>query len=364
MRIRRDGSIQSGAIPTPANVEFKLDFSLMRAMVTAVNYVDAPGNISELGQSPRVTYDVVVLGGHRNGFTLSGCRLSAALSGNNNYHEVTLRPASKPLLETPLEQQDGDIVFVQFLDGRKEMPIIVGKDQGLATLDQIGAKVGAKASEGPREVRMYNGIYQEIDNLGNLTWVRHGGAKDPALETFVPAAEENVKLEVKPELVTLTFKSGLTVTLNGTQDLATILTKAGLKVTVDGPKDLATIVTKKQTRLSIDGAADDIKLTTQAGAKVDVLGSSGTIHAKDNGNGALKITGNKVAIGASSAELLQQISNQLQQMQTALNALASHTHIGNLGYPTAPPDVAAAVSGAATQLGTIKALVDGIKGTL
>lgn len=345
MRIRRDGSIQSGAIPTPANVEFKLDFSLMRAMVTKVNYVDDPANTTTLGQSPKVTYDVVVLGGHRNGFTLSACRLSAALSGNNNYHEVTLRPASKPLRETPLDQQDGDIVFVQFLDGRKEMPIIVGKDQGIETLNQIGAKVGAKAAEGPREVRMYNGIYQEIDNAGNLTWVRHGGAKDLALETFVPAAEENVKLEVKPELTELVFKSGLRVTINGATDAFEI-------------------VTKKGTKVEVLGATDDVKLTTQAGAKIDVLGSSGTIHAKDNGNGALKITGNKVAIGASSAELVDEVSKALQAMIDVTTALQALTVLGNLGYSTSTPLNSAAYAAAQSQLVSIKGKIDGIKGSL
>jgi hypothetical protein len=322
MRIRQDGSVQSSATPTEQNTRGREDFGLYRAMVTDVIYVDDPQNISANSSTPRVLYDCVVLGGFATGQQISNCRLSSTLGGNYNYYERTLRASSKDVSKTRLSDCDGDIVFVQFLQGNPSYPIIVSLDQGI----NVGSATGAKKADGALERSQFNGISTLIDDLGNLTWIRHGGKFDSTLNTFVPAKVDDVKATVGPQNVTLTFQSGMT--------------------------------------LVIDGAGDSVNITTKGGAKIQLDGKSGAITLKDNGTGELKIANSKVALGASSAELLDQISQQLTKLNTVFSAVAAHTHIGNLGYPTAPPDTAGAWTTAASDMSSIKAKIDGIKGSL
>ena len=88
---------------------------------------------------------------------------------------------------------------------------------------------------------------------------------------------------------------------------------------------------------------------------------------EDSATGKLSIKAGKVAFGSSVAELLQQISEQLQEQITLFNQAALHVHeSGNLGYPTAPPSgpFAAAWTAAVTKTTLIKGLIDGIKGSL
>ena len=92
-------------------------------------------------------------------------------------------------------------------------------------------------------------------------------------------------------------------------------------------------------------------------------GNSDSIIAEDSAGAKLKISGGKVGLGTSSAELLEQISLQLQELITWTNTVAAvHTHQGNLGYPTTPPTQATGYTNLGTQLTTIKGKVDSIKG--
>lgn len=83
------------------------------------------------------------------------------------------------------------------------------------------------------------------------------------------------------------------------------------------------------------------------------------------GGATLNLSQGKVALGANGTELLQQISDQLQKIITFLNAVDStHTHIGNLGYDTAPPTQASDFTQLGSDLSTIKGKIDSIKGTI
>jgi hypothetical protein len=133
---------------------------------------------------------------------------------------------------------------------------------------------------------------------------------------------------------------------------------------MDGTAEKTTLTFQSGLVITCDGAGDKVRIQTAGGSHVLVDGSSGTIELKDNGTGKLKITGDKIALGASSAELLQQISDALQELITLFGTVATHTHVSNLGYPSAPPDTAGDWSSASGALSAIKSLVDGIKGSL
>lgn len=322
---RTDYSVQSANSPTLENELYKgKDFSVYRCMITNVIYTDSPENVTKNSKNPQVIYEAVVLGGFKEGQLIDNIRLSSNLGGDLNYSERILKKTTKRLKVDPLSSHDGDIVFVVFLQGDSSFPIIIGT----GTNHQDTTKTGATKSDGPRMVQEYNGIKVEVTKNGDMTLTRKGGSFNSTENTFTTdEAGEKVKVELEGEKTTFTYESGLVV--------------------------------------DVDGANDKMDITTAGGAKMSVDGTSGTIELQDNGTGKVKITGDKIAIGASSAELLQQISDQLEKIiDWANNTGAVHTHIGNLGYSTAPPTQASAYTQLGTDLNTIKGLVDGIKGSL
>jgi hypothetical protein len=322
MRVRDDGSVQPSNLPTHQNAGRQEDYGLYRCMVTKVLFVDDPQNVTANASNPRVLYECVVLGGFASGQVISNCRLSSDLGGNFNFYERTLRAASKNVSKTRLSDQDGDIVFVQFVQGHSGFPVIVALDQGIST----GASTGAKVSDGQIVNWQYNGINAKIDKTGNLTLTRKGGSYDEDAKVFTPAANgQKIKVNLSGQKITMTMGNGLVVT--------------------------------------IDGDTDKVSINTKGGASAILSGGSVTL--KDSGSGELKISGSKVALGASSAELLQQISDALDKIATFLNSSDStHTHMGNLGFPTSPPVPATGFTTLASDLQTIKGKVDGIKGSL
>ena len=264
MRMRGDGSIQSGNTPTYQNVGRNDDEAMYRCIVTKVVYVDDPANITANGQNPRVLYDVVVIGGFASGQVISNCRLSADLAGNSTFYERILRSNSTELSKTRLSDCDGDIVFVQFVQGHTGFPVIIACDQGIKTT------VGAKKADGPRSVREYNGVREEITKDGEYILSIKGGKADAEHGGFAPGTAALVSTKIsKDETITTTFKSGLAVAQDGKNDKYTITTKGGASIVVDGTGGKITL-TKGSTIIELDGNGDKISLK---GGFID-LGSS------------------------------------------------------------------------------------------
>lgn len=300
---RPDGSIKSEG-DYLGEVSGKLDFSIYRCMVTAVNYIDDPDNITLNALNPQVTYNVIVIGGRYNGAAIDNVRASSFLGGQHNYSERIFRAATSDPEKRNLESQDGDIVFVGFMGGSRNAPFILGG--GTQPLDRDNT--GARRSEGPRARMEYNGIFFEVDRAGDFTLRRKGGALNSDSNVFIPDQTGN-KLTLKVESQKLT-----------------IVTEGGAKVTVDG-------------------AADEIL-------------------AEDKAGGKIKLTGGTFAAGTSSIELLQKISDQLAALNTLFSTVASHKHVGNLGFFTAVPDTQSDWNTAASTMNSIKSDIDSIKGSL
>lgn len=323
MRIRNDGSIQASATPTFQNAGRSEDFGLYRCVVVKVKYVDDPQNITTNAQNPRVLYDCVVQGGFASGQKISNCRLSSDLGGNSSFWERTLRASSKDVSKTRLSECDGDIVYVQFNQGHTGSPVIVALDVGIAPVE-----TGASQAQGPRSVRQYNGVREEINNSGELQIDVKGGSANPEKGAFTPSATPLLTMKAsKDEAYTRTFKSGLSITEDGKNDVVTVKTKGGVTITADGKNDEITLVTKGGAKLHIKQA--------------------------------------KVAMGAGSIELLDELSKITDLISKFVrNTDALHTHIGNLGYPTEIPDQYPDFITLADNLDTEKGKVDTIKGTL
>lgn len=320
MKARSDGSVQSSATPTYENAGRKEDNSLYRCMVTKVLFTDDPDNITSNSPNPRVLYDVVVLGGFSSGQVISNCRLSSSLGGNFNFYERTLRASSENVSKTKLQDNDGDVVYVQFVQGHQAYPVIVALDEGINT----GDATGAAAADGQVERFQYNGIYHEIDKNGDFTWIRKGGEYDEENKFFTPEEEEpeNVKLTVSDQLITLTLKNGLTVTINGNTDKIDIVTNGGAKASIDGENDKVDIETAGGAKVEVDGNGDSAKATTSGGPKAEILGSD-----------------DKVVLEAGTIELGEGASEKIVLGDSFKTTFDAHTHptaVGPSGPPTTP----------------------------
>ena len=253
MRERFDGSIQSTNVPTYQNQTKREDYALYRCMVVKVLYVDDKDNITSNADNPEVLYDVIVLGGFSSGQVISNCRLASYFGGNENYDERILKASTKKLNEVRLNSHDGDVVYVQFLQGHSAYPVIVALDRGIKPANAASTK-----ADGPRMQSEYNGLLREINNKGEYSVTRKGGSVENG--AFKPNSESEYSWKVlEKEQVLEEFKSGLKITASGADDKYSIETAGGAVVEIDGAGGKITI-SKGSTVIELDGNSDTIAL--------------------------------------------------------------------------------------------------------
>lgn len=233
MKIRHDGSIQSGMTPTPSNVGRQDDFAIYRCMVTRVIYVDDSSNITANSSNARVLYDVVVLGGFSSGQIISNCRLASIFGGDTSYFERILRAASNDVSKTKLSSADGDIVYVQFVQGHTGYPVIIALDNGINTK----GKIGATSSQGPRSLKEYNGVRETINKDGEFQLDIKGGSSNSEKGSFTPNSDSQITVKAdKDGKYTITTKSGATIEIDGPGNKITLL-KGSTIIELDGNGD-------------------------------------------------------------------------------------------------------------------------------
>lgn len=254
MRYRHDGSVQSSSTPTPGRSRTD-DYAMYRCVITKVLYVDDAANITKNASNPRVLYEAVVLGGYASGQVLSNVRLSSDLGGESGFYERVLRACTKDISTSRLSDADGDVVYIQFVQGHTGFPVIVALDNGIHTSDKIGASM----ADGPRSIKEYNGVRETIDKDGNWKQEIKGGTANPEKGGFAAGSPVVTTTISKDEKVTQTFKSGLTVAIDGAGDKVTYTTKGGAIVNIDGAGGKITL-TKGSTIIELDGNGDKISL--------------------------------------------------------------------------------------------------------
>lgn len=301
MKTRWNGSVQSSNTPVFSNEGIaRADFGMYRCMIIDVLYVDDDKNISKNSRNPEVLYEVVILGGSASGQTLSFCRLASYLGGDFNYSERTLRKSSKNISKDKLNDHDGDIVFVQFIQGHDAYPIIIGLAKG------INDKIGAKKADGPRWIEGFNGFETLIDNKGQLTWNMKGGTATNQM--FKANTESLIKEEwTKDEKLIRTFKSGMVVTQDGKSDKIDTKTKGGAQVTTDGKSDKIDIKTSGGATISVDGKSKKISI------------KAGSTEVLIDGSGKISLKGEMIDLGSSVSDFVTKFT----ELATAFN---THTH--------------------------------------
>jgi co-chaperonin GroES (HSP10) len=92
------------------------------------------------------------------------------------------------------------------------------------------------------------------------------------------------------------------------------------------------VVTNTENEVTMN--ADGITLKDGNGNEVTQSSSGVTVDA---GSNEVVLLGGTVKVGDAVIEKLIQGTTFMQNVQTFLISLATHTHVGNMGAPTSPP---------------------------
>ena len=366
MIYRNDGSVESANTPTIRNTMTVPDYNKYRCLVTEVLFVDSPRNLTRNSPNPRVLYNCVILGGFRSGNTINNCRVQSTMGSPTAFYERVLKATTVQVGEGSLSNHDGEIVYVEFVQGDRNFPVIVGYDNSFAENPMIGAN----SEQGPRLLESFHGITTEINNVGEYSISRTGGTFEE--ECFVPAEVEEPQalLQMFENLIKLANPNQsielLQEELMYQHSIGENLEDPTYQEVIDGStNEIGTRSFKSGLTITEDGQNDKMEILTKAGVRILVDGGNDTVEIKDGGSGTLKITDNTVALGANGIELLQQISDSLSAIADwAQSVGGTHNHLGNLGYPTAPPTQTADYISLGTDLQAIMADIDSIKGSL
>ena len=216
---RLSGGIQSSNLPNKSSSSPATTYNgLYKGVIVRINYPAIEGD----RMITTTTYDTLVTGGFMSGQILPDCRVVTPMGGISGYQERTLRAISTKIPNTDWNDHDGDEVFIQFLNGDKNDPIIIGCDYSKAS----SGRVGIDSDEAPKSTFEYNGVEFNIDNEGVLEATVHGGKADPknggfakkidAGDTKIIAEKDKIHIRVgSNEESSLTLERDGIVRLNG-----------------------------------------------------------------------------------------------------------------------------------------------------
>lgn len=389
-----------GVIPDGSNPIYSMDrtgaqekkFGIYRGIIKDVIHPEDKRNVSG-----HLEYAVTVLGQEYTGvqdFALGG--------GIFNSGRRVRRPSSAP---TPLsvapggyeEGRDGEAVWVLFIGGDVDFPIIIGSDNHPRATENKQRPIPTKA-DGTLLDFEFNGIQFKVDKESNFT-IEHLGRKNSLAATGaalsglplnVPGIVENpeaILLPLGPTKINFSGNGDIEFLINETPEFTLKFVKAdskwvlkaglGLSFTFDGLSDSYEMTTATGTTVSIDGLTDTITAEAAFGDIVEISAANGIQASTPTGTslsmkagaveidgtaGKLKLSGAQVGLGGPSGELVDLLDQSLAQVDAMLIQLQLETHTGNFGYPTSPPLNAAAYAAIQALVATIKTLVISIKG--
>lgn len=327
---RSDGSVASANTPSASKSYIDSDSRIYKCVLTKIYYTDDPKNPSKGSVNPEVVYDGIVVGGRNEGQKIDNIRDAKFLTGGkDNYQEHIYRVNSKPFTGpqgVDLSQQDGDMVYVAFIVGLPGFPVIIGS----ATNQLDAEKTGATIADGPRKRWEYNGIFFEITKTGTLELTRKGGLfneTDNRFEPEVDAAKHKLTLRLTEAHFALDANQG------------------AVKVDVDGgteeaPAESVTLTFKSGLIVTIDGVGDKITMTTGGGAKTEIDGKSDKLTHSSAGGGKVEIqAGSKIIVESGLIELGEGATESVVLGDSFKIYFDQHIHptgVGPSGPPTTP----------------------------
>lgn len=355
--IRDDGSVRSVNEPVWANRHQVRDYGLYRGVVREVVYTDDERNDSGAGEPNEVVYNLMVIGGDRDGQLFNNARLVRTLGGWDNFEEIVLKqlegltksdPTSEvalgdlPISDTPTF--NGDVVYFQFLNGDLHMPVIIGMGYHQA------AEAEASADDGQRSRKKFNGILTEITKDGEFTWSKDNGSSVPVLPNpsdplypFVnqfapiPGQDGAVVFTLGNELdLSFDYYTGLNVTIDGIADEFSFTSAGGAGYTLNGLSDSHEFATTVGTSVTIDGAGDSVGIDSAAGASIVVNGLQDSIDATTVSGAGLSISADGGIVAQDALGDKLEMSAGAVTLQNAAGAMltfneAGFVELGNSG---------------------------------
>jgi hypothetical protein len=166
-----DGGVIPSGLPTStrdASSHYRL-FGLYRGMIVQVLYPEDKRNVSK----ERIEYIVRV-----RGQDYPNAVDATEMGGIFNYKtrvrkETTESKDDKIAVQTPREKMNGEAVFVMFLEGHGDVPIIIASDQH----PRHGEYKKLKKDDGLTEVEEFNGIEISVNKESDYT-IKSVGRKD------------------------------------------------------------------------------------------------------------------------------------------------------------------------------------------
>lgn len=341
-----DGTIVNQYFKTtdaPVNGEDISDqgMRMLVGQVEKVHFVDDPSNVSKTF----VEYDVSVRDAKGGQSVYRNVRKQDMLGGGNDFDETVIEPnefaySGKLDPSNFFKNKNGTMVLIDFTDGSKDRPVIVG-------VFQHPKRVGAKRTDGVRKKGEFRGVQWEINKDGELTItvvgnrgpdgkLKREGTGPTVLKidkTGAVTLSDNKDQTFKMDRVskTISFSNGTTITFDGENDKISMAMTGGSKVIVDGDADVITLETVGGAKAELDGASDKITLT--AGELLSDNATEFTTTAPTVNLGS--------ASPAEAAAIASKVETRLTAIENALATLSSlfatHTHLaGVVPVPDVP----------------------------
>ena len=291
-----DGGVISNKVPMgqkDAQERFRM-FGLYRGVVLRTVYPEDPENTNK----NRVEY-VIKVGGQE----YKGARNLHDGGGVYNYEE-RIRKHTEKSFKNKLakssydEDLDGEVVYVMFLEGHGNVPVIVGS----AEHSKHAQYSKPKRSDGIFDVEEFNGVEFMVDKDSNYT-IKHVGRKDPNEKIQNTAAvDSTITMHGNGDIEFNTHGTG------GTSDLGMKFTKEDKKVRLHAQNNIATmdadgVVIQDKNSNIIKMESGKVTFTIAGDAKMD---ASGKAEVVAGGDATLTAGGN---VGLTAAGALNMAAN-------------------------------------------------------
>ena len=328
-----DGGVVPSGMPTSrrsANDHYKL-FGVYKGMVVKVVYPEDPKNFSK----DRIEYVVRVKGqDYPNAID------ATTLGGIFDYKvrvrkEITNSLDNKIAPETPREKMNGESVFVMFLEGHGDLPLIIGSDQHPRHAEYKEEKV--KKEDAPFSREEFNGIEFSINKDSDYV-IKNVGRKDDKGEIL---NEDSVDSQIK-----FMGTGDIEINTHGTEgsaDLRVKFTKADKKMEFYAQENKViydeagiSIVDKNNNEFKFESGGVTIKSVDKTS-----IASTGDVEVKSDAKVVVEGTGGTdVGSAASPTNINGQIVNLAGGGVPVARVGDQVLGVGNLGAPVVSQIVA------------------------
>jgi hypothetical protein len=297
-----DGGVVPSGLPTSkrsSNEHYHL-FGVYKGMVVQIIYPEDQRNFSK----DRIEYVVRV-----KGQDYPNAVDATTMGGIFNYKtrsrkDITESLDNKIATETPREKMNGEAVFVMFLEGHGDLPIIIASDQH----PRHGEYKKVKKDEGLFDIEEFNGIEFSINKDSNYV-IKNVGRKDDKAKVL---NEDGVGSQIK-------FMGNGDIELNthgteGSADLRAKFTKADKKMEFYAQENKVvydsagvSIIDKNNNEFNFTSTGLSMKsvdkTTLESASNTEIVSNGTKLILKSNGDIEVVASGNITLNGMSGKVL-------------------------------------------------------------